>query len=533
VAIKDVAAGPKGLLYALDGYDGDLLTVDSRTGRTATFGRCHRPLHVAYAGGLVLVDCLLDHEVRIFSTSAGGVPDPDPVAVIRHDGPIWSMDAAIAGHSLFVALGGVEDHPLFRDGAFGFIDSFVFAYEVDLSTFATERLFAVNVAEHQVITPKWVALSAAAGAALSVDTAGYAGKNRAHIDFAGRGTEPVVTTWPLPPGTTDLVTFSGDQFIAANPLLDAWVVGHGATAVPKVVASQKSGPTRSIDERVGEALFFAGLMAPYNITTGRRSRFTCETCHFDGYIDGRTHYTTRGAVFSVTKPLRGLFNNRPHFSRALDRSMTQMVHNEFRVANAKSGHVPWFAIDTADYPWLRTFGAMPKTLYAIDLRRSLMAFLMIFTHDPNPAVRGRTGFDDREGRGASVFRERCEGCHQARLITDEPSTRVAFDGWEPLIFSPSGSIVWATAEYKKTGVRPYVHPRGARVFSLRRVYRKWPYFTNGSAKSLRAVLERARFSGTPGTDGARFFHDNAPADAHLSSLPAADIDPLIAFLRLL
>jgi hypothetical protein len=53
--------------------------------------------------------------------------------------------------------------------------------------------------------------------------------------------------------------------------------------------------------------------------------------------------------------------------------------------------------------------------------------------------------------------------------------------------------VWAKDEYAQTGVLPYVHEKGARVPSLRRLYKKHPYFTNGSAGSIDDVLLRARF----------------------------------------
>ncbi len=74
------------------------------------------------------------------------------------------------------------------------------------------------------------------------------------------------------------------------------------------------------------------------------------------------------------------------------------------------------------------------------------------------------------------------------------------------MLSREGAIVWGLNEYRKTGIQPYVHELGARVPSLRRLYKKRPYFTNGSAKTLRDVLDRARFGGAPG-----FFHDGAPA----------------------
>ncbi len=154
-----------------------------------------------------------------------------------------------------------------------------------------------------------------------------------------------------------------------------------------------------------------------------------------------------------------------------------------------------------------------------------MAFLMDFMPRPNPAVAGRARWTDVERAGAEVFRDRCESCHAARLVTDEPSTRVPFERWESLVMAPEGALVWASAEYEKTGVLPYVNERGARVVSLRRLYKKYPYFTNGSAKDLASVLDRASFAGD------RFFHDAAPAGA--IGLRADEKGALHAFLNLL
>jgi hypothetical protein len=266
-------------------------------------------------------------------------------------------------------------------------------------------------------------------------------------------------------------------------------------------------------------------MAPWNKAEGRLSRFTCETCHFEGYVDGRTHHTGRGNVLATTKPLLGLFNNRPHFSRALDPDLTTMVNNEFRVAGAKSGHDPWFSLSPSDVPWTRDYFAPTETLGPEALRRALMTFLMDFTHRPNPATAGRTRWSDRERAGAAIFRDKCESCHEARLVTDQPSTRVPFERWEGLVMAQEGAIVWARAEYEKTGVEPYVNEKGARVISLRRLYKKHPHFTNGSANDLRDVLDRVRFAGD------RFFHDGAPEDA--ARLSGEEEAALAAFLDLL
>jgi len=157
----------------------------------------------------------------------------------------------------------------------------------------------------------------------------------------------------------------------------------------------------------------------------------------------------------------------------------------------------------------------------------LLAFLMEFTHAPNPLAFGRSSFLTEEARGAELFRDRCAGCHAARAASDEPASVAPFERWEELIFSTNTPLVWARSDYEQTGVLPYLHERGTRVPSLRRLYKKWPYFTNGSAKSLAEVLERARFS------GERFFHDRAPIEGTLQSFSTDERAALLAFLRLL
>jgi cytochrome c len=155
-----------------------------------------------------------------------------------------------------------------------------------------------------------------------------------------------------------------------------------------------------------------------------------------------------------------------------------------------------------------------------------MVFLMDFTPRPNPSVLGRRSWSTEERRGAVVFRDRCESCHAARLVTDRPDSVVSFGEWERLVMSPTGPIVWARESREKTGVTPYVHDEGTRVPSLRRLYRKRPYFTNGSAPDLDALLRRARFT----SEG--FLHDGGGRSAG-DRLDDSDRAALLAFLDLL
>ncbi|WP_437874596.1 hypothetical protein [Sorangium sp. So ce513] len=564
--VRDLAAGPEGVLYALDERAGALLTLrlgaDGRTGGRMEVERWDEPIgagpfRVVRLARHLLVACLLDHTLVVLPVGEGGRPLSGGAARIRHDGPIWSFDAIeTEDGGLLIAAGGVEDHPLDRTGgSFGYIDSFVFLYRVAAGARPeVTRLAAVNVSEHGVLTPKAIALSAVPGSAdVRVIATGYGGDRRAELVFrapgAGSSTAPEVSTRPLAPGVAAMAALGGGAFAYANPLLDAWLLDAGGEVVKRPVHDDGED-ARSGEVRLGEALFFTSLMAPWNRTDGPLSRFTCETCHFEGYVDGRTHHTGRGDVRATTKPLLGLFNNRPHFSRALDPDLTTVADNEFRVAGALSGHDPWFSVSREIAPWLADLGVFDveradrAELSPEALRRALMSFLMEFSHRTNPAVVGRAGFSALERDGARVFRDRCARCHAPVLRSDDPGSAVPFERWEELVFAPEGAIVWGRAGYEKTGVVPYVHEEGARVPSLRRLYKKRPYFTNGSARTLRDVLERARFAApgaaaVPGAAAApgaatapgAFFHDGAPEG--LAALDPAAIDALLAFLDLL
>ncbi|HEY3253704.1 MAG TPA: c-type cytochrome, partial [Polyangiaceae bacterium] len=333
------------------------------------------------------------------------------------------------------------------------------------------------------------------------------------------------------PGTASALALPSGAIAFADPLLDAWLLRPArrerAEPARLVSVTAEQAPLAPSEERLGEALFFTTLMAPSNSSAGAHSRFSCETCHFEGYVDGRVHYTGRDDVRVATKPLRGLFNNRPHFSRALDADLATVSHHEFRVAGKGSGTDPWFELRAQDYPWLAELGASGERLGPEALRRALIAFLMGFSHTPNPSVSGRDRFSAAEQRGAVLFRARCASCHAPRLQSDVAASALPFEAWPGAIFSPEGALVWASADYQKTGVTPYVHESGTRVPSLRRAAAKWPHFTNGSADTLLEVVRRARF------DETRFFHDHAPAGEPLRAFTPAEAGELTAFLELL
>jgi hypothetical protein len=494
-----------GTLYGADD-EGDAIVAWRPDGAASSrwTARCGGPFALARTAAHLVAACLLDHAVLSWRLGPGGLPEGEPVA-IRHDGPVWSIAALEDGGALWLALGGVEDHPLDRsDGTFGNVDSFAFLYRLDGAR--AERRAAVNLGELGAVTPKWVDLRRADDGGLAVRAIGYGGDRLVELTWPadGRGA-PRATTREVPPGIAALAPGEGGPGLAADPLLDAWVV-LGEEVVVRPAPAAPGAPARSLDSRIGELLAFTRTMAPWAPTEGKASRFTCETCHFEGGVDGRVHFTGRGAVHATTKPLAGLFGNRPHFTRALDPTMAGMVDNEFEVATRSSGRDPWFSLDAASAPWLRWVDGAPATLDATALRRALMAFLIDFAPEPNRRARGRVALSPDEARGAAIFRDRCVACHPARRVADRPDSEVPFARWPDDIFG-RGAITWARDGYETTGVTPYVHERGARPSSLRRLARKRPYFTNGSAATLDEVLARC------GWRGERFFHDGAPADA--------------------
>jgi len=538
--MRDIALSPDGkTVYVVEEWTGRLLAVALEHGRdhtlraTATreLSRCHGPVHVQVVDGYVATDCLLDHALEIR-------PEGKSPIRIHHDGPIWSfaIERTTDGGAL-IAAGGVEDHPLVReDGGFGYIDSYLYLYRLAPGANEPAKLATINTSELGAVTPKWIALRAGADA-VTARLAGYATPNLIEVSWRdGRFDKPTITRSDLVPGTAAAVIADDGTLIAADPLLDAWVTRDHDRVNLVRVAESPDHPARSLESRIGELLFYTTMMAPWNSSEGKLSRFTCETCHHEGYVDGRTHFTGRGKVHATTRTLYGLFNNRPHFSRALDKTMAEMVHAEFRVANRHNGRDPWFSLSHADLPWLDRVEGIPPTLSPTLLRKSFMQFLIDNTHRPNPAAIDRptpAHFTPLERTGARVFRDRCATCHAARLIAEDPKSEVPFERWESLVLSNTGPIVWSNADYGKTGVTPYVHDRGTRAPALRRLYKKWPYFTNGSAKSLADVLDRYAYaSEPPGRGTKQVFHDAAPT-AGMTRLTPADKTALAAFLDLL
>lgn len=488
VSLRAIAVGEQRQVAVGDAYTHRVLAAPRLVADQSMWSAdCGGPLDLRWTPAHLVALCMLEHRVKVWALDRGGMPHGEP-RQLEHDGPVWSMDVRARsqadGEHLRLALGGVEDHPLDRsDGAFGHVDSFVFVVDLPPGQPAKRRT-ELNVAEHGAVTPKWIELRES-DTGTTVTTAGYGGDALVTARWApGFDDGPTVSSRPLVPGITAVVGNAAEG-LAASPLLDAWIAWD-ATAV-RVHSLPDDRPTAL---RVGEALATTGLIAPHATSEGKRSRFTCETCHFEGGTDGRVHWTGRGQVHASTRSLRGLFENRPHFSRALDLTMATMVDNEFSVGSRGNPGTPWFSVSPDTVGWLRHLG-VDEPRDGTTLRRDLMTFLMAYTHEPNPAARALGGPAEAARqtleRGADLFATHCEGCHAARRVADVPDSRIERSQWLSTVLA-DGALVWGSPERHRTGVEPYVHDDGPRVPSLRRLFTKRPYFTNGSAATVDDVL---------------------------------------------
>jgi hypothetical protein len=518
--VADLACGQGGVVYVLPADGSALLTLDQDGRELGRYPALPGALRLLRRGSYLLETSLFERTLRVLSLGAGGLPTRE-LGRIVHDGTIWAAEMAEPEAPVpLLAIAGVEDKPLVRaHGEFENIDSFVWLYE--LRPQGLVRVAELDVSDFGLVVPK--ALNSRLGAdGIQLDVLAAGSGRRLHAAW-GRdwGEPPKVWTEPVPPGVSD-AAFGADGSVAyASPLFDAWIKLDATGAhVTRVDPERRPEP----DVRLGEALFFTELMGPENSSEGTHSRFSCETCHFEGGVDGRLHYTGRADISVVTKPLFGLANNRPHFSRAMDPDLSSVSHNEFRVAGAGSGQDPWFTLATSRFTWLHELGIARAELSPLDLRSALLQFLYAFTPAPNANSQGRSHFSRLEAQGAEAFREHCQSCHAPRLLSDDAKSEVPFAAWESLIFTRNAPLVWARADYAKTGIVPYVHERGARITSLRRLALKPRYFTNGSAPALADVLDRFRES----SEGA--LHAAPPG---LPPLSAATRRALLAFLQLL
>lgn len=379
---------------------------------------------------------------------------------------------------------------------------------------------ALNLGEHGVVTPKAVALHADGRVVV-------AGAGSGTIAVVSADLDAVIDVMDGLVGANDLIV-SGDAAVLASPVADAVAVVELSSGRRRVIpVLDPSRPRASSLSRLGEALVFSTALAPEQTSEGPASRFTCEACHDDGGVDGRRHSSGRfgpdGEVVVTTKPLRGLFQNAPLFSRAFDPSVSAMVHADVGVANAGTPRDPWTPLVPAlDAPFLRDIvgDAFDDVIDPVTQRRALLHFFADLAPLPVPSRRMTPTSQDWERFGV-----RCAGCHAPRVFADD-ATSVVTDREQAARLARLRGLVWASDRRVDVGVRPLVREGGARVSSLRGIADKRPLLTNGSRATLRQLVSRLRVD-----DGGHVWHDG-PADRG-APLPEDEADAIVRVLQAL
>ncbi len=389
----------------------------------------------------------------------------------------------------------------------------------------------MNLSNHGVLTPKSLVFTATGGAAPILWVTGY-GADRALACRVGVEGVAFDREIRVMPGISDAVITpdpKGVSLVYTTPLLDRVVKQELVDAGVEL----KLSTTRILDysqplspANLGEILFFTGLMSPNNSSRGELSRFTCEACHFEGQIDGRVHFTGRDAIYASTKPVQGLVNNVPLFSRGGDTSLSSMVMAEFMVANQNRKGV--FTIQKVQYPWMSLVPDWPQTATPMALRRGLLWFFTEFNPEPNPWRAGHPALTKSARRGLAVFRERCADCHQP-LSSTRTGKGVDFSRWQHWLTEENRDLIWGAPFFSRTGVKPYVRPAGSRVPSLRRVWMKYPLFTNGSVRTIGGVLKGFRYKDA--TVWHQYDTGAAGSEKGLKALTSQEMADLEALLR--
>jgi len=515
VSVKDMVYVPEvKSLFVLDDFSRRLVQVKILTNedrqqviqidqRSFPIGAgSHRILCV---GNHLIINLMLEHTILIIPFK-GDVPDLSQATRITNAGPFWAINVVVADGQLVIAAGGVENRSLSRmKGEFGYLDSYLYLFTLDRDSKGrfnwcphdrknAQRYRAVNLSTYGVLTPKAIDLRCRKKSLLKLVVTGYGADKAITFTVKSGGIFLDRIFWVLP-GISDAAVTSNQKgrfLVFTSPLLDHMAKLDLNTGKMLMVMTPVSpqASKRPIPNHLGEILFFTDLMSSNNSSHGELSRFTCEACHFEGEIDGRTHFTGRENIHTTTKSVHGLANNLPLFSRGGDESLSSMVMAEFLVANQHRRGV--FSVQKNDYHWMSTLDNWPDTLTPLKLREGLLSFFSVLKHKPNPWRIKHGALTEDAKRGLVVFRERCSDCHQA-IKSTRTEDGIGFEGWQDWLTNENLDLVWGAPFFARTGVTPYVDSAGSRVPSLRRVWMKYPLFTNGSSKTIRDILNDFRY----------------------------------------
>lgn len=502
---RDLALdGAHGLVHVLDGVDGVLrtLALDGRLVSTAALSPgADRVL--ALGDGPLAVFARSGARLGLLSRDGHGLPCVPELPVPRtapSRAAVWDEARGL------LWLAGPEDAEVRRaDGPIRRLRSFLTAHR-------PEALLAGDpVPEHAIDLGRLGLVDAVDLALLGGRIAvAAAGSDRVALFDAADPSAgpPLLLDAALAPRA--LAAWSGLLAVAAHDddsvlLFD---LAAGASRPPLRLALDER--PRDGPEEVGRRLFTrAGLTR-----TAAADAFSCDTCHWDGGSDGRLHPGLLESRLETTRPLDGVGQTRPIFSTAGAETLADAVEGLFRslddrfYAPAPAG--PWWEEPRE----VALEGGRRVSVSASEARVALTRFVASLPVRPGPLRRPGEPLSPQAREGHALFERDCASCHAP--IVDERTGRRPEDVASWLRDRP---LVFAAPIRARTGAAPELTPQGTRVPPLRDLGRPWPFFTDGSAPTLDAVLRAYR-------PGARRVHGGEGPDVY----GAADLRALRTFL---
>lgn len=304
-----------------------------------------------------------------------------------------------------------------------------------------------------------------------------------------------------------------------------WVHDARSLRARQVIAldgeASRRGRQRAQPYELGEMLFYSKALwsdQPDN-------QFTCNSCHWDGLSDHRMHPGFNESRWEQIRPAAGAGMLAPIFTPGQASSLTIAVQGFIKSLDTRFFASPtrpvWFesvavALDSD------ISGAMPhirqRAISTFETRRALLTYLARRPVAPGYLRAPGQPFSASAARGARLFFRDCTGCHApvVHMARNQPMTEAS-----ALRYLVDRPLAFADARLEKAGVLPYFTASGNRIAPLTHLARPGPFFSDGSAPTLRAVLRRSN-------PHARLVH--APENRALPAYDEADRADLLDFL---
>jgi cytochrome c peroxidase len=243
---------------------------------------------------------------------------------------------------------------------------------------------------------------------------------------------------------------------------------------------------RHTPAELGEVLFHGRVLFPHNVATGSRSVYACSACHDDAHVDGRLHPAKRNRFRSKTWTNRGVRGTAPYLTMGDVPTLADFS------ANTIASHAQ--RPDEEGFDWYPTqpvvdASGLRKVTRSLDptaTREALAAYLATIDVEPNPRTVASGRLSSLARRGLALFGQGCQRCHRLVAAVDQVEP-VPADQVEARLVR--GELVLTSPLRVDVGT-PLLSPTGHNPPSLRGVWETYPYFSDGSARSLREVLDR-------------------------------------------